>query len=87
MNTDSSYSITKYKFLYTLLLLFMASCFLTGCEKSNQNTASIKQVIKKYEQATTLEGVVSNNHGPIKAGTIKVTDNVRGACCKYSITK
>ena len=39
MNTDSSYSITKYKFLYTLLLLFMASCFLTGCEKSKQNTA------------------------------------------------
>jgi hypothetical protein len=74
MNTDSSYSITKYKFLYTLLLLFTASCFLTGCEKNKQNTASIKQDIKKYEQATTLEGVVSNNHGPIRAGTIKVTD-------------
>jgi hypothetical protein len=75
MNTDSSYSITKYKFLYTLLLLLMASCFLTGCEKSNQNTASINQAIKKYEQATTLQGAVSNNDGPIKAGTIKVTDN------------
>lgn len=75
MNTDSSYSITKYKFLYTLLLLLMASCFLTGCEKSNQNTASINQAIKKYEQATTLQGIVSNNDGPIKAGTIKVTDN------------
>jgi hypothetical protein len=75
MNTDSSYSITKYKFLYTLLLLLMASCFLTGCEKSNQNTASINQAIKKYEQATTLQGIVSNNNGPIKAGTIKVTDN------------
>lgn len=75
MNTDSSYSITKYKFLYTLLLLFMASYFLLGCEKSNRNTAPIKQVIKKYEQATILEGVVSNNDGPIKAGTIKVTDS------------
>ncbi len=74
MNTDSSYSITKYKFLYTLLLLFTASCFLTGCEKNKHNTVSIKQDIKKYEQATTLEGVVSNNHGPIRAGTIKVTD-------------
>jgi len=75
MNTDFSYSITKYNFLITLLLLFMVSYFLTGCEKSNQNTASTKQVIKKYEQATTLEGVVSNNDGPIKAGTIKVIDN------------
>jgi hypothetical protein len=53
----------------------MASCFLTGCEKSNQSPAAINQVIKKYDQATTLEGVVSNNDGPIKTGTIKVTDN------------
>lgn len=75
MNTDSSCSILKYKILCTLLLLIMVSCFSTGCEKSNQNTATFKQVIKKYEQATTLEGVVSNNDGPIKAGTIKVTDN------------
>ena len=75
MNTDFSYSITKHKFLYTLLLLCMSSYFLTGCEKSNQNTASIKQVVKKYEQSTTLVGRVSNNSGPIKAGTIKVTDN------------
>ena len=74
MNTDSSHSITKYKFLCTLLIFFMAGCFLTGCGKSNQNTASIKQIIKKYDQATFLDGVVSNNRGPIRAGTIKVTD-------------
>jgi hypothetical protein len=75
MNTDSSYSLTKYKFLNIVLLFFIAGCFLTGCEKSNKDNAPIKQVLKKYEQATTLEGVVSNNHGPIKAGTIKVTDS------------
>jgi hypothetical protein len=75
MNADFSFTINKYKFHFTLLLFFMVSCFLTGCEKSNRNTATIKQVIKTYEQTTTLEGVVSNNEGPIKAGTIKVTDN------------
>ncbi len=74
MKTDSCFFTTKYKWLYTFLLLFMTSCFLTGCEKGNQNTASIEQAIKKYEQATTLEGVVRSNGGPIKAGTIKVTD-------------
>ena len=74
MNTDTCYSITKYKLLSTLLLLFMAACFLSGCEKGKQNTAPIKQAIKKYDQATFLEGVVSNNRGPIRAGTIKVTD-------------
>jgi hypothetical protein len=75
MNADSSYSITKYKFIYTLILLCMSSSFLTGCEKSNQSIVSIKQDLKKYEQAATLEGRVSNNHGPIKAGSIKVTDH------------
>ena len=75
MNTDSSYSISKYKFLCTLLLLFAAIGFLTGCDQTNKDEASTQQVITKFEQETTLEGLVSNNHGPIKAGTIKVTDN------------
>jgi hypothetical protein len=75
MNTNSCFSTTKYKFFYSLLLLFMTSCFLTACEKSNQNTASLKQAVKKYEQATTLEGIVTNNDGPLKAGKIEATDN------------
>lgn len=57
-----------------MLLLCTPGYFLTGCDKSNQNTASIKQAVKIYEQATTLEGRVSNNQGPVKSGTIKVTD-------------
>ncbi len=73
MNTDSCSCITKCKFLNILLLLCLSGFFLTGCEKSNQSTVSIKQGLKKYEQATILEGRVSDNHGPIKAGTIKVT--------------
>lgn len=75
MNNNSCTFITKYKFLYPLILLFMTACFLTACEKSNQHTASIKQAVNKYEQATTLEGLVSNNEGPVKAGKIKATDN------------
>ncbi len=75
MNTDKPYSMTKYKFLNTLVLLFMVSCYLAGCGKNNQNTASFKEEIKKFDQPTTLHGVVSNNYGPIKEGTIKVTDS------------
>ena len=74
MKTISCFSITKTKSHYSLLLLFMVSCFLTGCEKSNQHAAAIKQDIKKYDLATTLEGRVSYNHGLVKSGTIKVTD-------------
>jgi hypothetical protein len=65
----------NYKFLSVLLMFFIAGCLITGCEKSNQNTPSIQQVVKKYDKATILEGNVSNNDGPIKAGVIKVTDN------------
>ncbi len=75
MNTDSFSSIMNYKFLAVLLMFFTTSCFLTGCEKSNQTNTSIRQAVKKYDKATILEGNVSNNEGPIKAGVIKVTDN------------
>lgn len=75
MNTDSSYSITRYKFLYIFFMLFVVSGFLIGCDQTNKDKVSTKEVIKKFEHETTLEGLVSNNRGPIKEGTIKVTDN------------
>ena len=75
MNTGSSSPITNYKLAGALLALFIASCFLTGCEKSDRTVAPIKEVIKKYDKETGLEGLVSNNDGPIKAGAIKVTDS------------
>ncbi len=75
MNAIFCSSITNYKFFHTLLLVFMTACFLTACEKSNQNTVPIKQDVKKYAQATTLEGLVTDNDGPVKAGKIEATDN------------
>ncbi len=59
---------------YTLFILLIASGWLIGCEQSKQTSTPTPQVIKKYTQATTLEGIVSNSHGRIKSGTIKVTD-------------
>jgi hypothetical protein len=75
MNIDSYSSIMNYKFLSVLLIFFITGCLITGCENSNQNSPALQQVIKKYDKATILEGTVSNNEGPIKAGVIKVTDN------------
>jgi len=75
MNTDQPSSVMTCKSLPILLMFFIASFFITGCEKSNQNNSPIQQVIKKYDKATILEGTVSNNDGPIKKGIIKVTDN------------
>ena len=75
MNTDFSPSIMNYKFLTVLLMFFIASCLITGCEESNQTNPLIQQTVKKYDKATILEGNVSNDESPIKAGVIKVTDN------------
>lgn len=58
------------------LFLFIAICGLTACNNDNQQTtAPISHASKKYNQATTLEGVVSDSHGRIKAGQIKATDS------------
>ncbi len=57
------------------LFLLIAICGLTGCNNDNQHTTPISHVSKKYDQATTLEGIVSNSHGRIKAGQIKATDS------------
>jgi hypothetical protein len=72
MNNDF---LTHYKFLRAVLLFLVTACFLAGCGDSDQHTAAIKPDVKRYEQSTTLEGIVSNNKGPIRAGTIKVTDS------------
>jgi hypothetical protein len=85
MNAIFCSSTTKYKSLYTLLLLFMTACFLTACEKSNQNNASLKSSVKKYEQATILEGLVTNDDGPVKAGKIEVTDNIKKSVASAAV--
>ena len=64
----------KYTVLFTVLLVTLSSLAVTGCDQG-QKTAKVSQaVVKKYAQATTLEGVVSNNTGVVKTGMLEVTD-------------
>lgn len=60
-----------------LLIVLIASCSLIACNNNDkQSTTPISHtsVSKKYTQATTLEGTVSDSHGRVKAGQIKATD-------------
>lgn len=59
---------------YLLPILLIVSYGLTACDSNNQHTTPISQTSKKYAQATMLEGIVSDSHGRIKAGQIKVID-------------
>lgn len=61
-----------------LAALTVALVALAGCEKDAPKSAFPTQSAKKYESATTLEGLVSDDKGPVKAGTIKVS-NEQGA--------
>jgi hypothetical protein len=87
MKIDSSYSKSKNKFLTVLLMLFMASGLLMGCDENNKDKSSSKQLYKKFDQETKLEGLVSNNHGRIKAGTIKVTDIFEDLVASTAVNK
>ncbi len=56
------------------VLLALNGFAVTGCEQE-QKTAKVGQAaVKKYAHATTLEGSVSNDKGPVKAGRVEVTD-------------
>lgn len=60
--------------LFTILLVILSSFAVTGCGQEQKTAKAGPAVIKKYAQTTVLEGVISNNKGVIKTGTVKVTD-------------
>jgi hypothetical protein len=53
----------------SLLALIAAA----GCGNEAPKSAFPQQTARKYEQAVTLEGSVSNDQGPIKSGNVKVS--------------
>lgn len=60
--------------LFTILPVILSGFVITGCEQGQKTAKVSPVVVKKYAQATVLEGVVSNNKGVIKTGTVEVTD-------------
>ncbi|HEY8097747.1 MAG TPA: hypothetical protein VIE65_16910, partial [Methylobacter sp.] len=55
--------------LFTALVV-LGSVAVTGCENSQKTAKVIPVTVKKYAQATTLEGVVSNDRGLAKEGKV-----------------
>lgn len=63
----------KRTLLFTVLLA-LSAFVLTGCEQEKKTAKTSLAAVKKYAQATVLEGVVSNDKGVIKTGTVEVSD-------------
>jgi hypothetical protein len=74
MTTDAAVSLSSRTCLYVPLICMIAGLFLVGCEKNDQNKTLSQPASAMYEKATTLEGVVSDNHGPVKSGEIRAAD-------------
>ncbi|MDD5578315.1 MAG: hypothetical protein PHY16_03415 [Methylobacter sp.] len=75
MNTNAISSLTSRKFSFILLIALITCCFLPGCGNNNQSNVPVQPATIKYDKATTLEGAVSDDHGPVKSGNIRVTDS------------
>ena len=63
----------------------LALLIVSGCEKDAPKSAFPQQATKKYAQATTLEGLVSDDKGPIKSGTVKVIDEKGAVLAEASL--
>jgi hypothetical protein len=66
----NSFSFRPTLLAASLLALFAAA----GCGNEAPKSAFPQQAVKKYAQATTLEGQVSDDKGPVKSGAVKVSD-------------
>ena len=75
MTSEFSPDLIRKPFFIALLIVFASSLLLAGCDKNEQKPSSLQPSVKKYDKATILEGRVTDDKGPVKAGTIKVTDS------------
>jgi hypothetical protein len=66
----NSFSFHRGVLAASLLALITAA----GCGNETPKSAFPQQTVRKYEQAVTLEGMVSDDKGPVKSGTVKVSD-------------
>jgi hypothetical protein len=56
------------------VVLALSGLAMTGCEQEQKTAKTSQAPVKKYTQATVLEGVVSDDKGVIKTGVVVVTD-------------
>ncbi len=68
----------KHSVLFSVLLASLSSFAITACDQGQKTPKVSQVVVKKYLKATTLEGVVSNDNGVIKSGSLDVTDENSG---------
>jgi hypothetical protein len=59
--------------LFTAVLA-LSNLAISGCQQEQKTPKTSQATVKKYAQATILEGIVSNDKGVIKTGVVVVAD-------------
>lgn len=75
---NKNYTISFINLNQTIIIFLLAGVFLAGCGNSEQTSSEnplLKNPVKKYTKDTTLSGMVVTDSGPLKTGTVEVTDN------------
>jgi len=62
----------KRSTLSKALLVILGALAISACGQDSKPATTIPAVVKKYAQATVLEGSVSNEKGLVKTGTVAV---------------
>lgn len=67
-------------------MLAVAGLMLTACDSKPQPSIVTKASVQKYDTVKTLEGLVTNDEGPIKTGIIKVLSEKGQELAKMELT-
>ena len=90
MHANSSFTAKyKNKISGTLLTVILAGFLLTACDSNDNSRKTIlsaNTTVRKYDQAVTLQGAVSNKGGPVTSGKISVT-NEKGSVIASTLLK
>ena len=86
MTTVENHMLSIRQSMLFALFLLLASTMLTSCEKSNQYTVQVTPAATSFAQETVLEGIVTDDHGPVKSGEVRLTDSKNKALANTAVS-
>lgn len=76
----------NHKVLLMGCMLGVSGLLLSACDSKPQPSIISKPSVQKYDKVKTLEGLVTNDEGPIKTGIIKVLTEKGRELAKIELT-
>lgn len=78
-------SALKSVLIISCMALF-GGALLAGCDSKPKASSISKPSVQKYDQAKTLQGLVTNDAGPVKTGIIKALNEQNQELARMALT-